>query len=45
MRCDHCGQPVRVDVNGWYVGEDQTSDCPDSERGHEVDGHARSTYR
>jgi len=36
--CDHCGEPVRLDSNGFWVGEDGTSDCPSSSRGHEVDG-------
>lgn len=41
LPCDHCDQPVRADSNGWYVGEDGTSDCSASERGHEVDGSPR----
>lgn len=36
--CDHCGEPVRLDRNGFWVGEDETSDCRASEQGHEVDG-------
>ena len=39
--CDHCGAAVHRDVNGWWVGDDDTSDCPASERGHEASGAAR----
>lgn len=39
--CDHCGQLVHQDSNGWWVGQDDTSDCPTSERGHEVEGSPR----
>jgi hypothetical protein len=40
--CDHCGLPVRPDGNGWWIGPDSTSDCDADDRGHEVDGEARS---
>lgn len=40
--CDHCGEHVRPDINGWWVGADRTSECPVSDRGHEVDGEARA---
>jgi hypothetical protein len=30
MSCDHCGQTLHRDVNGWLVGEDETSDCPEN---------------
>ena len=39
--CDHCGQPLHHDINGWWVGSDETSDCPSSPRGHEVGGSTR----
>jgi hypothetical protein len=39
--CDHCHGMVTGDRNGWWVGQDDTSDCPASPRGHEVDGTAR----
>jgi hypothetical protein len=38
MRCDHCGEEVHHDANGWWVGEDDSSDCPVGDRGHEVGG-------
>lgn len=41
MQCDHCGAQVHPDDYGWYVGADQTSDCPKNLTGHEIDGHAR----
>lgn len=37
QQCDHCKQPVSLDRNGWFVGDDATSDCPADPRGHEVD--------
>jgi len=40
--CDYCGQVVTPDVNGWWVGDDNTSDCRADQRGHEVDGRARA---
>lgn len=39
--CDHCRQPVHPDRNGYYVGDDETSDCPAGGDGHEVDGSPR----
>jgi len=39
--CDHCGQRIKPDRNGWYVGQDGTSDCPESNRGHEHHGIPR----
>lgn len=39
--CDHCRQPVHQDRNGYWVGKDETSDCPDNERGHMVNGNIR----
>jgi hypothetical protein len=39
--CDHCGQVLEVDENGWWVGNDRTSDCPAHSLGHEVNGEAR----
>jgi hypothetical protein len=43
MICDYCGAELHIDVNGWWVGSDETSDCPDDDRGHAVDGSARDT--
>lgn len=39
--CDNCGQALHRDDSGWWVGQDETSDCPDNERGHEVNGRFR----
>jgi hypothetical protein len=36
--CDHCHRRVSRDINGWWVGDDGTSDCDTSHRGHEVNG-------
>lgn len=41
MNCDHCGEPLSVDANGYYVGDDGTSDCRVSDDGHTVDGQVR----
>lgn len=41
MKCDHCKQDLHRDTNGWFVGSDDTSDCPDSGFGHMVDGQPR----
>lgn len=40
-RCDHCGQGVHRDGNGWWVAVDESSDCPAEPSGHAVDGHQR----
>lgn len=41
-RCDSCEQDVHLDENGYWVGEDETSDCPRDElHGHTVDGTVR----
>lgn len=37
--CDYCGYDLHLE-NGWWVDEDSTSDCPDDNRGHMVDGSA-----
>lgn len=34
IECDHCGQRLHHDINGWWVGPDETSDCPLNEGGH-----------
>ena len=39
--CDHCKQRVWRDVNGYWVGEDDTSECPANNNGHMVDGSIR----
>lgn len=36
--CDHCHGPVHRDVNGYWVGADETSECEASPDGHTVDG-------
>lgn len=36
--CDHCEQEVHLDRNGFWVGDDDTSDCPRSDAGHQVEG-------
>lgn len=42
MHCDHCGIELHAQQpGGWFAGPDETSDCPKSPRGHEVDGQAR----
>jgi hypothetical protein len=38
--CDHCDQVLHRDANDWWVGPDETSDCPDNAGGHTVDGDA-----
>ena len=40
--CDSCGEELRPDRNGWWVGADETSDCPKSDDGHTVDGYPRA---
>lgn len=37
-RCDSCYEKLTVDKNGFYVGPDETSDCPVSDEGHTYDG-------
>jgi hypothetical protein len=39
--CDWCGERVHLDGNGWWVGADDASDCPEHEQGHNVNGQAR----
>lgn len=39
--CDYCRKPMHQDANGYWVGADESSDCPDNPRGHEVDGAVR----
>lgn len=39
--CDHCRDLVRRDRNGFWVGEDETSDCAAHESGHMVGGAIR----
>jgi hypothetical protein len=41
MTCDHCGELLHRDANDWYVGADNTSDCPANEDGHELNGQPR----
>lgn len=42
MNCDHCQESLRCDANGYYIGADGTSDCPESEGGHTVYGDVRN---
>ncbi|HEY0216533.1 MAG TPA: hypothetical protein VGC57_09090 [Cellulomonas sp.] len=39
--CDLCQCNLWHDANGYWVGEDETSDCPSSLSGHEVAGSPR----
>ena len=39
--CEHCDRPVDKDSNGWWVGDDETSDCPENPQGHTVNGSVR----
>lgn len=39
--CDHCQTELSRDTNGYYVGSDSTSDCPESDAGHTVNGDVR----
>jgi hypothetical protein len=41
-KCDHCGGIVHPDRNGWWAGDDETSDCDGNESGHEVKGEGRA---
>ena len=36
-RCDGCNREVHPDVNGFWLDEDETPDCPKSNYGHHVD--------
>lgn len=36
--CDHCQLTLHRDSNGYWVGEDETSDCDTSPFGHTVEG-------
>lgn len=41
-KCDSCGQELHSDRAGYWVGPDETSDCPvDDRRGHTVNGEIR----
>lgn len=40
--CDHCHGQVHPDINGYYVGADETSDCPADMGGHTVGGRIRA---
>lgn len=40
--CDHCSLLVhRQMAGGWWVGQDETSDCDVNAAGHTVNGDAR----
>jgi hypothetical protein len=41
ITCDHCRQPMHHDSNGYWVGDDNTSDCPENMDGHTVNGLIR----
>lgn len=36
--CDHCDEEIRPDANGFFVGNDRTSDCAENTGGHEWEG-------
>lgn len=36
--CDHCEQEIHLDRNGYFVGSDETSECPVDESGHTWEG-------
>lgn len=36
--CDYCGEPVHMDRNHFWVGDDETSDCSHNPDGHVVEG-------
>lgn len=36
--CDHCAEVVHTDVNGFWVGDDETAECAAFDGGHEVNG-------
>lgn len=39
---DHCGQVMhRSRYGDWWYGDDETADCAENMRGHEVDGQPR----
>lgn len=40
-RCDRCGAVMHRDASGFYVGDDDTSDCPADPAGHAVAGAIR----
>lgn len=42
MKCDYCDGDVTLDVNGFWVGADQTSDCPAGDEGHDVIAYHQS---
>lgn len=39
--CDHCGATLHRQPGGWWVGADDTADCPVNDAGHTVDGDFR----
>lgn len=39
--CDHCDQRLHRDVNGYWVGADETSECPAEQSGHSFLGEYR----
>lgn len=36
--CDSCQEALHRDRNGYFVGSDETSDCPQNDRGHTWEG-------
>ena len=36
--CDHCGEELHRDSNGYFVGKDETSDCSMTAAGHRYNG-------
>lgn len=39
--CDHCNALVHPDVNGFWVGSDDASECDAFDGGHEVEGRTQ----
>jgi hypothetical protein len=41
VMCDSCGEALHRQKGNWWVGEDETADCPANPAGHTVDGEFR----
>ena len=39
--CDWCDAVLHRDSNGYWVGDDDTSECPSHDEGHTVDNRSR----
>ncbi len=40
--CESCHQRIHADANGYWVGQDGTSDCPVSPKGHTQGGQTQA---